>query len=127
MEYIPSMTKRLHLFGSWFCLFKYTSSIFVLYFLHRKSVRNNKTPPSHCAGQVNSLMSTKGANRTMKLKRSLGKQRNTVIKNCQNSSRTMCTEITMQNFVHIISMNQTIILSFFDATALGSCQRILKD
>ena len=58
MEYFPSMQKRLNFFGSTFCLFNYTSSIFLLYFLRKKSVRNNITPPSHCARQVNSWMST---------------------------------------------------------------------
>ena len=35
-EYILTMPKRLHFFGSWFRLLNYTSSIFLLYFLQKK-------------------------------------------------------------------------------------------
>ena len=40
MEYILTMSKRLHFFGSRFHLFNYTSSIFVLYFLRKKRVHS---------------------------------------------------------------------------------------
>ena len=47
------MSERLHFFGSRFRLFNYMSSIFLLYFLRKKRVRNELTPPSHCAGGKN--------------------------------------------------------------------------
>ena len=47
------MPKRLHFFGSWFLSFDSTSSMFLLYFLRKKRVRNNLAPPSHCASGKN--------------------------------------------------------------------------
>ena len=56
-DYNPTMSKRLHFF-----LVRdiYTSSIIVLYFLHKKRVRNKLSPPSHCAGQVKEVIGQLG-------------------------------------------------------------------
>ena len=53
MEYVPTMSKRFQFFGLSFLVFNICHQYFVV-LLRKKRVRNNLTPPSHCAGQVNS-------------------------------------------------------------------------
>ena len=45
LEYIPTMSKTLHFFGSRFLLCTPTSSLFVLYFSNKKRVRYKLTLP----------------------------------------------------------------------------------